>query len=105
MNERKPKMASAMKQKPKEAAPMPQEVPVEQAVVELTFANVPEVNFPLHIDTRLSRQHSNVLRRIAAGADKSGARLASGRPVYNVTDALKWLLEQCDDAIKGGAGD
>jgi len=46
------------------------------------------------IDLRLSRRQADSLKRIMLALQTQDARLADRRPVKNVTDALRWMLDQ-----------
>ena len=52
-----------------------------------------EADFPLHIDVRLTREQSHVLRKATTALDRQQARLRCGKRVVNPTDAVKYILE------------
>ncbi len=46
------------------------------------------------IDVRLSRRQGDALKRIMLALQSQDARLADRRPIKNVTDAVRWLIDQ-----------
>ncbi len=62
--------------------------------IEVPVAEVPEATWGLHINTHLTVEQSDALRRITAALDERLTRLANGRRVINPGDALKYLLER-----------
>jgi hypothetical protein len=63
-------------------------------LIEVPVAEVPLATWGLHVNTHLTLEQSNVLRRITAALDGQLARLANGQRVVNPCGALKYLLEQ-----------
>lgn len=68
-------------------------------IIEIPFADLPEVAWAVRIDTRLTYDQGNALRKITEALDQQQARLASGKRVVHPTDAVKYLLEQASKAI------
>lgn len=72
---------------------------VKQEIEELTVSfpidptPLPS-EFGVHLDARLSVPQSTVLRRVALALDRSGAALANGQRITNITGAVRYLLEQ-----------
>ena len=46
------------------------------------------------IDLRLKGTQAERLKQIANGLEDAGATLADGKYVVNVTDAIRWMIEQ-----------
>lgn len=71
------------------------------AVIEVPICReTPEADFCLHIDTRLSLDQSNAIRKAAAALDRQQARLSGGKRVVNPTDAVKFMLERLAAVIE-----
>jgi hypothetical protein len=66
----------------------------DSVMITVPLAAVPPATWGLHINTHLTIEQSNTLRRLTAAFDGQLARLANGRRVVNSCDALKYLLEQ-----------
>ena len=47
-----------------------------------------------HIDVALTAAQGNNLRRLSDGLRRRGDVLASGKPVANMQDAVRWLAEK-----------
>ncbi len=70
------------------------EIGPDTVLIEVPVADVPEATWGLHINTHLTVDQSNWLRRVTAALDRRLARLSNGRRVVNPCDALKYLVEQ-----------
>lgn len=61
---------------------------------------VPIADFPIgayvtrHVEVQLDERQATTLKRLLAGLDRAGRRLANQRRVQSHADALKWLLEE-----------
>jgi hypothetical protein len=53
-----------------------------------------------HIDLRLDRDHAAFVNGLYHGLNAQDVRLASGKHVGSVNDAVRWLIEQCCKATK-----
>lgn len=49
-----------------------------------------------HVEIRMTHEQGVTLRRLHLALDTEGARLANGRRVIHLADAVKWLLEQIE---------
>lgn len=56
-----------------------------------------------HVEAQLDERQRRNLRGLINGLKASGERLATGRPIENHADAIKWLLEQIHPNQNGDA--
>ncbi len=76
--------------------------PQPSVKIDVAFArDYPAVTWALHINTKLTVDQTNALRRIADALDRQQATLANGRRVVTPAEALRYLLEQ---VAAGSAG-
>jgi len=75
-------------------APLPIADTTAALYVPLAAAKLENCYIGTHVEARLSHDQALTLRRVHLALDARGARLANGRRVIHVADAVKWLLEQ-----------
>lgn len=72
----------------------PQEAASDQAPLAVPLGEIPAgVYVSKHVEAQLDGPQAATLRRVLAGLDRDGARLANGRRVTSSADAVRWLLE------------
>ena len=65
--------------------------------VELPWGEAGDGYMPRHIEVnRLTERQGLTLKRLVAGADAAGVRLANGKRVTTMTDGVRMLLEMCE---------
>jgi hypothetical protein len=83
-----------------EAAAEPAETPQSEppVMVSLTAplaqADLQDCYISTHVEVRLTRAQGLALRRLHLALDADGARMAGGRRVIHLADAVKWLLDK-----------
>lgn len=73
----------------------------ESVVIEVPVCReTPPVDHCIHLEVRLTRKQSDVLRMAAAALDRRQAKLADGKRVVYPSNALRFILERLADAVK-----
>lgn len=76
--------------------------PEESVQIDIAYAReFPAVTWALHVNTKLTVDQTNALRRIADALDRQQATLANGRRVVTPAEALRYLLEQVAGKVGG----
>ena len=74
--------------------------PIVPHVVEIPVAPAPvreDAHRPLHVQVRLkTKAQRTAMRRLYEGLDQTGARMANGRRVHSLADAMRWVLERLE---------
>lgn len=74
---------------------------VHHTLVEVPLADVPDPHYrQRHVNLQLSAAEADAMKRLLAGLDMQGERLANGRRVQTSADAVRWLLEKIHSATK-----
>lgn len=80
-----------MVKKAEQAEAVMVELPIDRSVVD--------VGWSLHVDTQLTPEQSNSLRKLASALDKHQATTRNGQRVTNPAGAVRWMLEQVAEQI------
>jgi hypothetical protein len=89
-----------------ETAPVPPLPVAREATLRLVLGTIPPGGYAgrfVHLDLRLDRPESELLKAMHGGLDATGTRLRCGRRVASKADVVRWLLEQLS-AQAGGNG-
>lgn len=67
------------------------ELPIDRSVTDCSWA--------VHINTQLTPEQSNALRKLASALDKHQATTKNGQRVTNPSGAIRWMLEQIAEQV------